>query len=426
MQKNGWLDVFQPPVYKSNGGSEFLQILPWKSDKDGLHYPQIQWHNAQNQDIFISNGQFVVTEILRWDEENDLVYFEGTGEGQPGSRQMYTAKTSEIKVQCITCDLKTTRDEECKYNSIKMNDKATFYVHTCYGPGIPDVVLRSVQENHSIKYVFETNQALEDKVKNKAVSERIDMKVSVGNYEVPVMLKLPSGCTEEKKCPLLIKVYGGPGSQQINEKWKVSYEDYLSSSYGIAFAIIDGRGTGFLSNEYMFEVYRKLGSVEMQDQIYGAQQLLERYEFLDPERTAIWGWSYGGYATLMTLVQDTDKVFSCGLATAPVTDWLLYDSMYTERYMGLREDNLDGYEKTSLLNKVNSLRGKFFQINHGNADDNVHYQQAMLLVRALELEDIDFESHSYPDENHGLVGVRKAVYHNFDRFWSYCFGHDLI
>ena len=103
--------------------------------------------------------------------------------------------------------------------------------------------------------------------------------------------------------PLLVYVYGGPGSQSVDQKWKIGYEDYLTSNYGIVYAIIDGRGTGFQSNDYKFEVFHKLGSVEMEDQIDGAKQLLEKFSFLDSEKTGIWGWSYGGYTSAMTLIK---------------------------------------------------------------------------------------------------------------------------
>ena len=140
----------------------------------------------------------------------------------------------------------------------------------------------------------------------------------------------------------------------MSQRWSVDWADYLTSNYGIVYASIDGRGTGFQSNEFMFKVFHALGTVEMADQISVTKELLDTYQFLDASRTAIWGWSYGGYATAMTLIQDEDDVFKCGLSVAPPTDWLLYDSMYTERFMGLPTplDNLAGYNKSSLLDKV--------------------------------------------------------------------------
>lgn len=156
--------------------------------------------------------------------------------------------------------------------------------------------------------------------------------------------------------------------------------------------------------------------------------LLKTYPFLDPARVGIWGWSYGGYATLMALAQDVENVFKCGISVAPPTNWLFYDTLYTERYMRLptATDNLVGYENGSILNKVEQLRGKNFMINHGVAgkqyfhfpskkavfqrfilliiqttcfsDDNVHYQHSMMLIRALEKADIQFIQNSYPGE----------------------------
>merc|ERR1712080_169988 len=122
----------------------------------------------------------------------------------------------------------------------------------------------------------------------------------------------------------------------------------------------------------------------------------------------------------MTLEQDMDNVFSCGISVAPVTSWLLYDSIYTERYMAMPQDNIGGYNN-SVINGMEGLRNKTWMLNHGGADDNVHYQHSMLLTKALERADIQFTQHSYPDENHGLGGVSRFLYHAMDDFWSQCF-----
>lgn len=212
------------------------------------------------------------------------------------------------------------------------------------------------------------------------------------------------------------------GSQQVTQRWAIEYEDYLGSNYDVVVARIDGRGTGFQSAEYAFQVRGRLGTVEIEDQHWVTRQLLEQHPFLDPGRVSIWGWSYGGYATLMALAQDDEGLFSCGgISVAPPTDWLLYDSVYTERYMGLPEDNPEGYNRSSLLLRAESLRGKRFMLNHGNADDNVHYQNSMLLVRALEQADVQFEQNSYPDENHGIRSLSRHLYHNMEIFLSQCF-----
>lgn len=170
--------------------------------------------------------------------------------------------------------------------------------------------------------------------------------------------------------------------------------------------------------------------------------LQETYPFIDPLRTGIWGWSYGGFAAALVLAKDSEGVFAFATSVAPVTDFIYYgnqfsfislivfftkiytDSIYTERYMGLptEEDNLQGYNNTDIAHYAECFRGKNFQLIHGNGDDNVHYQQSMLLAKALERADIQFQQISYPDEAHSLSGVYAHLYHSIDRFWARSFG----
>lgn len=142
----------------------------------------------------------------------------------------------------------------------------------------------------------------------------------------------------------------------------------------------------------MFSVNNRLGTYEMEDQIAVTKWLINKYKFIDSSRVSIWGWSYGGYATAMTLAKDTEKVFKCGVSVAPVTSWIFYDTIYTERYMGI-DAYAQNYNDSDVSTAKNvEVIGKHdFLLVHGNADDNVHYQQSMVLARALELADIMFE-----------------------------------
>jgi dipeptidyl-peptidase 4 len=142
----------------------------------------------------------------------------------------------------------------------------------------------------------------------------------------------------------------------------------------------------------MFSVNNRLGTYEMEDQISVTKYLINKYKFIDPSRVAIWGWSYGGYATAMTLAKDTEMVFKCGVSVAPVTSWIFYDTIYTERYMGINPYAKNYNDSDVSTEKFVDQIGKHeFMLIHGNADDNVHYQQSMILARALELRDIMFE-----------------------------------
>ena len=140
------------------------------------------------------------------------------------------------------------------------------------------------------------------------------------------------------------------------------------------------------------EIYRGIGKVEVEDQIDVTQQLLDLYPFIAKSKVAIWGWSYGGFVTASVLALDADKrnIFKCGISVAPVSNWIYYDSIYAERYLGLptREDNLKGYQASDMTAKAKKLKNKKYLMVHGTADDNVHYQQSMMLARAFEEADV--------------------------------------
>jgi len=421
-QENGWIEIAPPPTYN---GDVFIQILPSLQESDSMHYKHIAKVDPSQdpKETFLTRGNFVVTEILSWDKENGLVYFMGTDSMRPSSRHFYVVSDNgDMDTQCITCDMETSRGNLCDKNSIKLNWANSYYVHTCLGQNIPESSLRKT-DDHSLVFMFEDNIELEEKLSSKSMPTRVDTFVELdGGFQAPVKMLLPPHMNEESKYPLLVYVYGGPGSQMVSDSWSVGWGEYLVTSRNVIYASIDGRGTGFQSDEHIFQVYRQLGTVEIKDQISVTRELLKTYPYLDPQRTAIWGWSYGGFATAMTLEQDTgpEQVFSCGISVAPVSSWLLYDSIYTERYMALPSDNSQGYNN-SVISGIENLRNKTWMLNHGVADDNVHYQHSMLLTRALEQADIQFVQHSYPDENHSLGGVSRFLYHAMDDFWNKCF-----
>ena len=147
--------------------------------------------------------------------------------------------------------------------------------------------------------------------------------------------------------------------------------------------------------------------------------------YIDKKKTAVWGWSYGGYLSLMTLSKDTENIFACGASVAPVVDWSLYDTYYTERYMGLdsENDNSAGYNRSSAFHYLENLRHKKYYLLHGTHDDNVHYQNSMLLSAALEDKDILFRQQAYPDQDHSIRSYRMHLDHSlYNFFLSDCFG----
>ncbi len=260
---------------------------------------------------------------------------------------------------------------------------------------------------------WETNPELHEITAHKKtpIIEYHDIELDNG-WTSKVLMVIPSDLDKSKKHPMLIEVYGGPDSSMVTTTWKLDWGAHLVSNLSIIYAKIDGRGSGLRGDKVLNVIYRKLGTVEIEDQIETARKLQEKYSFIDASKTAIWGWSYGGYASAMSLATDTKKVFKCAISgefsrifwdsgenltifwlllVAPVTDWMLYDSIYTERYMDVRENNTGGYEQARLTGIARNLRGKKYLLVHGSLDDNVHYQQAALLARVLEKEDIEFD-----------------------------------
>lgn len=239
---------------------------------------------------------------------------------------------------------------------------------------------------------------------------------------------------------MIVDVYGGPNSVRVIDTFALGYKEHLITSRKVIYCMIDGRGSGNKGKDMLFTINNKMGTVEIIDQIAVTDQLHKQFKFIDSKRTSIWGWSYGGYATAHVLARDVNKVFQSGISVAPVSSWIYYDSIYTERYMGLPsvEDNLVNYNLGDVTRnlKTNALKDHQYMLIHGNADDNVHFQQAMLLTKALVEADILFDQvvrkfwidhiqfvinnlyfQSYPNENHSLGGVSRHLYHTIDRFW---------
>jgi dipeptidyl-peptidase 4 len=207
------------------------------------------------------------------------------------------------------------------------------------------------------------------------------------------MMIKPPNFDESKKYPMLVDVYGGPDSSSVTNRWSMEWGTYLASSHGIIYAKIDGRGSGLRSNSHLFKLYKRLGTVEVEDQARAVQELAKKHSYIDEARVGIWGWSYGGYVSGMSLMQD-NEVFKCATSVAPVTDWTLYDTIYTERYMLEPKDNFNAYNVSRMMNFINNIaddKGKKYMLIHGTMDDNVHFQQGMILARTLERADITFK-----------------------------------
>jgi len=227
----------------------------------------------------------------------------------------------------------------------------------------------------------------------------------------------PSHFDPAKRYPAIVDVYGGPGVQRVTNSWAGSSFTQILTRAGYVVFQLDNRGSAFRGTAFQAPIHDKLGEVEVADQVLGARWLGSQ-AFVDPARIGVWGWSYGGYMTLM-LMFKAPEVFRAGVAGAPVTDWALYDTHYTERYLDKPQDNAAGYDASSVLPYAKDLKGKLL-VMHGMSDDNVLFLHSTKLFRKLQDLGKPFEVMVYPGAKHGLVRQHdgRHAYTTIKRFFD--------
>jgi dipeptidyl-peptidase 4 len=254
-----------------------------------------------------------------------------------------------------------------------------------------------------------SNEALEQKLAKYDVAPKEFTTITTEKgHTLNAWFIKPKDFDPNKKYPVFMYQYSGPGSQQVANQWNGT-NDYwfmMLAQQGYIVACIDGRGTGFKGAEFKKCTYKELGKFEVEDQI-DAAKLIGNYSYVDKSRIGIFGWSYGGFMSSNCILKGND-VFKAAIAVAPVTSWRYYDTIYTERYMQTPQENASGYDENSPINHVSKLKGNYLLI-HGTSDDNVHVQNAMVMIEALVQANKQFDWAIYPDKNHGIYGGKTRL-----------------
>ena len=226
----------------------------------------------------------------------------------------------------------------------------------------------------------------------------------------------PVNFSASKKYPVLLYQYSGPGSQQVLDTWSISWETYMASR-GFIVVCVDGRGTGGRGADFEKCTYLNLGVKEAKDQVATAQYMGSQ-PYVDKNRIGIWGWSYGGYMTIMSMSEGT-PVFKAGVAVAAVTDWNYYDTIYGERFMRTPKENAEGYKGSSAFTRADKLHGNLLLV-HGMADDNVHFQNCAEYAEHLVQLNKQFDMQLYTNRNHGIYGgnTRYHLYTKLTNFFE--------
>jgi dipeptidyl-peptidase-4 len=343
----------------------------------------------------ITDGKWEVSQVYGIDEKAKMIYFTST-EDSPLQRQLY-----KIKFNGKGKEKLSTRKGTHAPNFSKDFKYYLDYYSAADTP--PAVSLHEAKSGKQLK-VLEDNQAFNERLKEYKINSKefFTFTTSEGVELNGWMIK-PLDFDKSKKYPVLMFVYGGPGSQTVTDSWDTyNYMWYqVLASKGYMVVSVDNRGTGARGAEFKKITYANLGKYEIQDQIATAKYLAN-LPTVDAERIGIWGWSYGGYMSSLGITVGAD-IFKAAIAVAPVSTWRFYDSIYTERYLKRPQDNAEGYDSNSPINHVEKLKGSYLLV-HGTADDNVHFQNAIELQNALIKANKQFDSFYYPNRTHSISG----------------------
>lgn len=404
----GWIGRFSPPEPAFAADKRSYYLLMSNKDK----YKHIH-HVMGGAVTAITSGEWEVISILLVTEDS-VYYVSNQHDNKPGGRNVY--RWTKQGITCLTCDI---NKERCLYNSALFSTNASFYRMSCSGPGIPYHALMD-NSNNKEQYILEDNADFSSLISSVRMPTMKRGTIKIDGFDLWYQMFLPPGFDKSKKYPLLIDVYAGPCSQKVDYVYRVSWSTYLASTENIIVASFDGRGSGYQGDEIMHKIYKRLGTYEVEDQITAAKEFV-KMGYVDKNKMAIWGWSYGGYVTSMVLGAGSG-VFKCGMAVAPVSKWDYYDSIYTERYMNPPSLNQGAYANSTVTARAKNFHSVQYLLVHGTADDNVHFQQAAEISESLVNEQVDFEAMWYTDKDHGLGGsAYQHVYTHMSHFLLRCF-----
>jgi dipeptidyl-peptidase 4 len=393
----------------------------WQFLKDGKNYILTSEMNGYNHIYLysidgktktqISKGNYEVTAIEGVDEQNKRIFYT-MAYPRPMDRNLFVTDFAGKKTYQLT--------QGEAWHRVNINDQFTQFYDFRSDLNTPQIVTLNdiiiTKKDITAKLVKTVSESAKQKAKLEEYAigkaEFLRIPNSKGDTLNGWMLK-PPAFDASKKYPVLFCNYGGPGSQQVSNRYgSVSLWHQLLAEKGFIVVSVDNTGTGFRGEEFKKKTYLQLGKFEIEDQV-DAAKYIGNMSFVDKNNIGHWGWSYGGFMSSLAITKGAD-VFSAAVAVAPVTNWRFYDNIYTERYMRTPQENPKGYDDNSPINFTDKIKGKYL-IVHGTADDNVHFQNATQMITALVKSNIDFESAYYPNKNHGISGgVDNTTFH----LWS--------
>lgn len=371
----------------------------WTSEKDGWNHIYLYDKDGKLKNQ-VTQGPWEVTSYYGYDPKSKRVFYQSSENGSI-NRGVYSVKVNGKSKKALATEAGT--------NSANFSTDFTYFIKSFSDAETPYVFTLNAADDGDLVRKVKDNQALKDQFADYVISEKEFFTLPINGEELNAYMIKPKDFDPNKKYPVFMTQYSGPGSQSVANSWSGGngYWFQMLAQEGYIIVCVDPRGTGLKGRDFKKMTQKELGKYEVEDQIAAAQALGER-DYVDADRIGIWGWSYGGFMASNCIFQGADT-FKMAIAVAPVTSWRFYDSIYTERYMTTPQENASGYDNNSPLSHVDKLEGKFLLV-HGSADDNVHVQNSMRLIEALVQANKQFDWAIYPDKNHSIYGGNTRLH----------------
>lgn len=396
--RKSWIDFFED-IYVMKNGTGFI-VKSFKNDWENLYY--YSWDGKLISQL--TNFNWQVNKVLRVDEDGKVVYFTGTGEESTDNQAFRVGLDGKGFLQLT---------KGPGSHSINISPKGGYYVDTWNNISTSGIITVLNSKGQTLRQVYKFEQPAADPSKTTKV-EMARIMTSDGQFNMPAIITYPLNFDEQKRYPVIFDVYGGPGDKRVSNDWKGTSPSWYSQN-GIITIRIDHRGSGHFGRKGIDQLYRCLGKWEILDYADAVKWLREK-PYVDASKIGITGSSYGGYMTCLALTKGAEY-WTHGFAGSSVTDWRLYDNIYTERFMDTPQDNPEGYREGSVLTFVKNYKGKLY-FDHGDLDDNVHFQNSLQLMSKLQDEGKVFQFMLYPNGRHGWGGAKRTHSQNeANNFW---------
>lgn len=389
-QQKTWISLdTDNRVYFLESGQGFIL----QSDKNGWNH--LYLHDMDGKQVnAITNGEYMVKEILRIDEKEKMVYFTCQKDNIAFS-DLYKASFDGRRLQRLTFG---------EYNhSVSLSPTGKYFITTYSNYSIPSKVAIYSNTGKLIKELADSKGSNFDLYELPKV-EMVRVKSKDGKFELPMKVVWPLNMKPKEKYPVIVSTYGGPNAPRLRGGWGLTGSQLWYANEGVIQVTVDHRGSGHFGKVGIDYMHRNLGYWEMEDFKQCVQWLVDHAQ-ADPSKVCITGFSYGGYLSCYALTY-APEVFTHAMAGGSVTDWLLYDAPYTERFMDSPQENPEGYKSSSVFTHLPKMKGALL-IYHGEIDENVHVQNTLQLVSKLQDLGKDFEMMIFPSSRHGWRGVKR-------------------